>query len=230
MRRWLRRSASRRSAPSFRLFNALRRTLTRTQPTAAQFPVILLFFVSGVAALIYQVCWQRLLFESLGVDIDSVTVIVSTFMLGLGLGALAGGEIAARQPQRTLELFAQFELAAALFGAISPRLIHGVCRWIAGAPLPAIVAVNFGLLLIPTVLMGATLPILVTHVMRGRENVGISVGVLYFANTLGGAFGAALTGFLALYYLGITHTIWVAAALNALVGCCVWTMLRGRDV
>ena len=54
--------------------------------------LVLLFFVSGIAALIYQVCWQRLLFEAFGVDMESVTIIVSTFMLGLGLGALVGGQ------------------------------------------------------------------------------------------------------------------------------------------
>ena len=58
--------------------------------------LVLLFFVSGIAALIYQVCWQRLLFQAFGVDIESVTIIVSTFMLGLGLGALAGGQLSDR--------------------------------------------------------------------------------------------------------------------------------------
>ena len=51
--------------------------------------LIFLFMISGTAALIYQICWQRLLFEGFGVDMESVTIVVSTFMLGLGLGALA---------------------------------------------------------------------------------------------------------------------------------------------
>ena len=69
-----------------------------------------LFFVSGAAALIYQVCWQRLLFTALGVDMESVTLIVSVFMLGLGLGALLGGQLADRFPGRALGLFAAAEL------------------------------------------------------------------------------------------------------------------------
>jgi predicted membrane-bound spermidine synthase len=96
--------------------------------------------------------------------------------------------------------------------------------------LATIAADNFGLLLIPTTLMGATLPILVTHVVRRYRNLGVSVGVLYFANTLGAAFGAGFTGFVALYHLGLTSTIYIAAALNAAVGAAVWFALRPRDV
>ena len=79
-----------------------------------------LFFVSGVAALVYQVCWQRLLFAAFGVDIDSVTIIVSVFMLGLGLGALVGGDLADRRPGWALRFFALAELGIGVFGLFSP--------------------------------------------------------------------------------------------------------------
>jgi len=187
-----------------------------------------LFLVSGVAALIYQVCWQRLLFESVGVDIESVTIIVSTFMLGLGLGALVGGELADRYPQRTLELFALIELATGAFGVCSPWLIRASGAATVHASLPTIAIANFGLLLVPTTLMGATLPVLVAHVVRTFRNLGVSVGVLYFSNTLGAALGACLTGFVALYFVGLAVTIYIAAGLNAAVGILVWFVLRGR--
>ncbi len=192
--------------------------------------LILLFMVSGTSALIYQVCWQRLLFEGFGVDIESVTIVVSTFMLGLGLGALAGGEIADRLPGRVILMFAMIEFATAAFGVCSPYLIRAVSAATVNGSLATIAAVNFGLLLIPTTLMGATLPILVTHVVRRHENLGVSVGVLYFANTLGAAVGAGFTGFVALYHFGLTSTIYIAAALNAAVGATVWFALRPRDV
>lgn len=192
--------------------------------------IILLFLVSGAAALIYQICWQRLLFESVGVDIESVTIIVSTFMFGLGLGALVGGELADRYPDRTLQLFAGIEAATAAFGAFSPFLIHIVSRSTVNAPLPVTVAANFGLLLCPTVLMGATLPILVRRVMQLYQNIGESVGVLYFANTLGAALGAGFTGFVALYYLGLNATIYIAVGLNIAVAAGVGLSLRGRRV
>ena len=192
--------------------------------------LVLLFFVSGIAALIYQVCWQRLLFEAFGVDIESVTIIVSTFMLGLGLGALAGGQLADRYPGQALALFALIELAIGIFGICSPWLIRATGAAAVGGSLGMIAGVNFLLLLFPTVLMGATLPILVTHVVRHYRNIGVSIGLLYFANTLGAACGAALTGMLVLYYLGLTASICVAAGLNVLVSAGVWFGLRARDV
>jgi predicted membrane-bound spermidine synthase len=196
----------------------------------AHFGLVLLFLVSGAAALIYQVCWQRLLFESVGTDIDSVTIIVSTFMLGLGLGALAGGEIVDRYPQRALELFALIELATGVFGFFSPWLIRAMAAATVKGSLATIAVANFGLLLIPTTLMGATLPILVTHVMRAYRNLGVSVGTLYCANTLGAALGAALTGFVVLYYCGLMSTIYIAAALNVVVSTGVWSFLREKRV
>jgi predicted membrane-bound spermidine synthase len=185
-----------------------------------------LFFLSGIAALIYQICWQRLLFVAFGVDIESVTIIVSTFMFGLGAGALVGGELADRFPNRTLSFFALIELAIGAFGLLSPALIHAAGSMAVRASLPVIAMINFLLLLCPTVMMGATLPILVAHIVRTHKSVGVSIGLLYFINTLGAAFGAAATGFLAFYYIGITATIYVAAALNALVSAAVWFGLR----
>jgi predicted membrane-bound spermidine synthase len=152
--------------------------------------IMMLFMISGAAALIYQVCWQRLLFESVGVDIESVTIIVSTFMMGLGLGALVGGELADRFPDWTLAMFGIIELATAAFGAFSSYLIHAVSLAVIQASTAETAAANFGLLLCPTLMMGATLPILVKRVMQLYQNIGESVGVLYFANTLGAAFGA----------------------------------------
>jgi predicted membrane-bound spermidine synthase len=134
--------------------------------------IVLLFFVSGAAALIYQVCWQRMLFESIGVDMDSVTIIVSTFMLGLGVGSLLGGELADRYPARTLEMFALAELATALFGFCSPPLIRSVAGFAVQQSAATIATINFTLLLIPTTLMGATLPILVTRTVRLYRNLG----------------------------------------------------------
>jgi len=192
--------------------------------------IMMLFMISGAAALIYQVCWQRLLFESVGVDIESVTIIVSTFMLGLGLGALVGGELADRFPDWTLTMFGIIELATAAFGALSSYLIHAVSLAVIHASTVETIAANFGLLLCPTLMMGATLPILVKRVMQLYQNVGASVGALYFANTMGVAFGAGFTGFVALYYMGLNATIDVAVALNVGVSAAVWLGLRERHV
>src|SRR5271169_226581 len=74
----------------------------------------ILFFCSGMPALIYQVVWQRALFSLYGVNAESVAVIVSAFMLGLGLGSLLGGWFSARFPRRSLLIFGLAELGVAL--------------------------------------------------------------------------------------------------------------------
>ena len=78
--------------------------------------------------------------------------------------------------------------------------------------------------------MGATLPILVKHLMRIYQNVGESVGALYFANTMGAALGAGFTGFVALYYLGLNATLYIAVGLNMAVAAVVGLTLRERHV
>src|SRR6266542_3655955 len=76
----------------------------------------ILFFISGFPALLYQIVWQRALFAIYGVNIESVTVVVSAFMLGLGLGSLAGGRISERADLPLLLVFGCVELSIAAFG------------------------------------------------------------------------------------------------------------------
>ena len=83
----------------------------------------ILFFASGFPALLYQIIWQRALFAIYGVNIESVTVVVSAFMLGLGLGSLVGGWLS-RRDAPLLVIFALIELSIASFGVISLRLFH----------------------------------------------------------------------------------------------------------
>src|ERR1700691_1471248 len=78
-----------------------------------------LFFCSGFPALIYQLTWQRELFRIFGVNSESVTIVVTAFMLGLGLARLAGGWLSKRQGIGLLPLLAAIEIAAAAFGGVS---------------------------------------------------------------------------------------------------------------
>jgi hypothetical protein len=185
-----------------------------------------LFFVSGVAALVYQVCWQRLLFSAFGVDIDSVTIIVSVFMLGLGLGALVGGDLADRRPAQALRFFALCELGIGSFGIVSPTLIRATGEMFVGAPQWQVAVANFLLLLLPTCLMGATLPILVAHVTRIWGNVGKSIGLLYQVNTVGAAFGVAIVGFGWFLLFELDTAIYMAAVLNISVSALTFAWVR----
>ena len=175
------------------------------------------FVASGFAALLYQVCWQRALFAIYGINIESVTVIVAAFMLGLGLGSLAGGE-ASKNPRRpTLLLFSGIEMTVGLYGFASLAIFRAVGGATLGASTWATFVLAFLLVLIPTVLMGATLPLLVAHAVRRSGSVGKSVSVLYFVNTLGSAIAAAAAVFFFLGNLGLTRTVVVAGCINLAV-------------
>lgn len=177
-----------------------------------------LFFLSGIPALLYQVVWQRSLFALFGSNVESVTVVVAAFMLGLGLGSLAGGIVSRRFPAHLLRAFACIELAIGFLGLVSIASIHAVGQWTAGANLLTTSLVVIGLVVLPTMLMGATLPVLTAYLVQRLPNVGRSVGVLYFVNTLGSAGACFLAGYLLMGWLGQQGVVWLAASMNLLVG------------
>jgi predicted membrane-bound spermidine synthase len=188
------------------------------------------FFLSGTAALIYQIAWQRALFAVYGLDILSVTVVVTAFMLGLGLGSLLGGALSKIWPRSAIPLFAVSELGIGAFGFFSVSLFQKVAASTGGLGHLATGVVAFFLVVIPTTLMGATLPLLVAHATNRSGNVGRSVGNLYFVNTLGAAFGAYLTVRVLLGLLGLSATVQATAGLNASLGlfvlACHWPKRR----
>jgi len=181
----------------------------------------ILFFLSGFPALIYQIVWQRTLFAVYGVNIESVTIVVSAFMLGLGLGSLLGGRISKGPNAPLLLLFAGVEIGIAIYGAASLKIFHWVAESTAGAPPLQAGVLSFALVLVPTVLMGATLPLLVAQLVKLSGNVGQSVGMLYFANTLGSATACFVAALVTMRYLGMSGSIMVAVSLNVLVALCV---------
>ncbi|OMI11787.1 spermidine synthase [Bradyrhizobium brasilense] len=177
----------------------------------------ILFFFSGFPALIYQLTWQRALFRIFGVNSESVTIVVSAFMLGLGLGSLAGGWISKRRSISLLPLLAIIETVTAMFGIVSLGAFEQVGALVVDWSLPAVAAVNLLLVLIPTLLMGATLPILVAHLVRSSGEVGRTVGLLYYVNTLGAGAACVLCSFLLFPFLGAHRAVLVAVALNVAV-------------
>ncbi|GAB1392321.1 fused MFS/spermidine synthase [Rhodocyclaceae bacterium] len=187
----------------------------------------LAFLASGAAGLIYQVAWQRLLFASFGVDLVSVSIIVSTFMLGLGLGALAGGWLGDRFPAKTLQIFVLCEIIIGSFGLLSPGAIRSLALLLTDASFITTAAANFLLMLIPTFFMGATLPVLIAYLVRLWKNVGAATGHLYALNTLGAMLGSSLTAFWLFHFLELDQTIRLAAAINFSVALSVWLTFKG---
>ncbi len=185
-----------------------------------------LFFCSGMPALIYQIVWQRALFSIYGVNAESVAVIVSAFMLGLGLGSLLGGWASSRFPAHAVTLFGASELGVAIFGLASLRIFHWAASVTAGASLPFTILFGFLLLIVPTVLMGATLPLLVQQLVRRSGNVGSSVALLYFVNTFGSAVACYLCASFLLRDFGQSGSVIIAASVNAAVGLTALTFVR----
>src|SRR5580692_9907398 len=196
----------------------------RSQATSGSRPgtwLYLFFFVSGFPALLYQIVWQRALFTLYGVNIESVTMVVTAFMLGLGLGSLLGGTISRSQRLPLLQVFGVVELLIASYGIFSLRVFHWAADFTAGSGPLKTGLIAFTLIVLPTVLMGSTLPILVSYAVRLSHNVGTSVGTLYAANTLGSATACFCAGLFLMRWLGESRTVALAAGLNALVGATV---------
>jgi len=178
----------------------------------------LLFFLSGFPALLYQIVWQRALFTLYGVNIESVTMIVTVFMLGLGLGSLAGGWLSSRPGIRLLLAFGLIELSVGTFGLVSLGIFHRIGALTAGASTTATGCIAFALLLLPTMLMGSTLPLLVEHFVRRTGNVGESVGILYSVNTLGSGVACLAAAYLIMRLLGEAGSVRLAVCFNLFVG------------
>jgi spermidine synthase len=176
-----------------------------------------LFFFSGFPALIYQLTWQRALFRIFGVNIESVTIVVTAFMLGLGLGSLAGGWLSKRRGIQALPLLAAIELLTGIFGSVSLAIFDRVGQLTIGLSLTATAAVTLALVVVPTLLMGATLPVLVSHLVRRSGNVGSAVGLLYYVNTLGAGAACLVCCVLLFPFLGMAGSIYVAVAMNVTV-------------
>jgi len=189
-------------------------------------PVVLLFFCSGMPALVYQIVWQRALFAIYGVNSESVTVVVSAFMIGLGLGSLFGGWLSAKFPSRSIFLFALAELGTAVFGVVSLAIFNWVATRTSGAPLAYVVLLSLGLLVVPTIFMGATLPLLTDFTVRRYGTVGHSVGTLYFANTFGSAVACYLCATFLLRNFGQSGSVRLAALTNLFVGLALLMVLR----
>ena len=182
------------------------------------FGALVVFGFSGLAGLLYQVVWQRMLVIFAGSDVLSATIVVAAFMAGLGCGSLVGGWVADRVSARSsLILFAAAECAIALFGSISRPVFYDFlyARWghldIGLMPTAAIL---FAALLWPTFLMGASLPLLTRGMAATLGRAATTAGWLYTLNTFGAAVGALCGSWLLLPQIGLDGTLRVAAALN----------------
>jgi spermidine synthase len=190
-------------------------------------PLTFLFFASGVCALIYQVMWLRMLALVFGVTVYAASTVLASFMAGLAMGSYGAGRVAAhlRSP---LIAFGVVEIAIGVTAFMTP-LVLDIARdlWVSAHPslppaMAAVTAARFlvaiAVLIVPTTLMGATLPLVMESALVRDRAVASRIGLLYAANTAGAIIGALVAGFYLVSHIGIAGSFRVAALTNLSVG------------
>lgn len=195
-----------------------------------------LFFASGMAGLVYQIVWTRLLVLVFGNTLLATSTVLSAFMGGLAAGSYVLGRHVDRHPRGLIRLYALLEAGIGGFALVFPFLLAAATpvysllyRTLEGdVALLNLVrfSVCFALISVPTFLMGGTLPVLLKRFAGGRGRVGAQTGFLYGLNTAGAVAGTIACGYVLLRVLGMQHTTWVAVALNLGVAAVAWTVGR----
>ena len=197
--------------------------------------VYFLFFLSGITALIYEIVWTRMLTLVFGHTVFSVSVVLAAFMAGLGLGSYIAGYAVDRLSINTIDssatalkvygwieilIFASGALISLLFLKFSGvySLFHSFIPESTELQNLLKIFFSFILILIPTTLMGTTLPIISKYCVTNDKVIGKQVCLLYALNTLGAVFGCIATGFFLMETFGVLQTVLFAAGINLLVG------------
>lgn len=214
-----------------------------TAPTTRRSTLVLVatcFLLSGFAALLYQTVWLRQFAILLGTSEQALAVILASYMGGLAIGSWVASKkldrirrpvwaygvleagIAACAIAMPLGLALVGQLQVALFGGADQPPAAGSFGQVAFA-----LASVFALILLPTAMMGATLPLLAKHVIHRDREIGPKIGLLYGINTFGAVAGTLAAAFLLLPNLGLMKTTWVGAAINLMIFALTWFAFRG---
>ncbi|MDI6798314.1 MAG: fused MFS/spermidine synthase, partial [Desulfatibacillaceae bacterium] len=200
--------------------------------------VYFLFVVSGACSLIYQLVWVRIFSLEFGSTTLGVATVVAVFLGGLAAGALVGGKISARL-KRPLAAYGAIELTLTAFVALSPWTIAWALSTLLNAAGP-LVHGSFGLLTLlrffaavallapPTLLMGATLPVLSTWMEQRAGQGSYRASSLYSWNTFGATIGVAFGGFWLLPQVGMQKSLLIAASANLFIA--VFCLVAGSRI
>ena len=177
--------------------------------------------LSGIASLTYQVVWVRLLGLSMGSTSASISTVLAAFFLGLALGSYLAERIT-RNRVNDLKPYIALEAIIGLSGLVLLPILLNLDAIMAatpslGATIPMKFTVTTALLLIPTVCMGATFPVMASILIRRKNEVGVRVSQLYSLNTAGAVLGAALAGFFFVPHWGLDGAVYVAFSINLLI-------------
>ena len=198
--------------------------------------ILALFFSSGALALVYEVVWSRMMMHVFGSTAVAVGTVLAAYMSGLAVGAWLIGRAADRSAN-CLRLYAWLEIGVALAALLSHVLLsrlgaaHLAIYELVGSSAalfaPTRFLLAFGLVMAPTVLMGATLPVLTRFLASREDLLGVKLSTLYSVNTFGAVAGVLLTGFFLIGRYGIHIPVYLAVAGNLAIGFIAW-MLSSR--
>ncbi len=186
--------------------------------------VWLIFILSGASSLIYEVIWMRQLTLVFGSTIFATSTVLTVFMAGLALGSFYFGRKIDESSMSPLKLYALLEAGIGGFCLIWPLLLsllsavyvlvyRNITSEFYTLSLIRFV-LTFGVLLIPSILMGGTLPVLTRFFVKRLEHLGTNIGILYALNTFGAVIGTVAAGFFLIEALGIRTTLFVGVAIN----------------
>jgi len=198
--------------------------------------VLLLFFLSGLSALVYQVIWLRSLATIFGSTIYATTTVLASFMGGLALGSFIFGK-RADASRRPLLLYGALEIGIGVFALLFPLLMHVyddfyvMLHQKAALSFYSLSLVRFFVcavvLIIPTTMMGGTFPVISRFYIRTYAKIAENVSLLYGLNTIGAVAGVVLSGFILIGWIGLFKTSLLAVAVNFVVGITAM-LLQGR--
>lgn len=189
--------------------------------------MLLVYYLSGVSGLIYQIVWLRLLAEIFGNSTYALSTILAAFMAGLALGSWQGGTRISKS-SNVIHLYIRLELGIAVSAFLVTVLFVNYSGWYAPFYsqlqhhlfLLTIIQfiVCFLLVAIPTALMGATVPTMAHIIITRLQSIGHDFSAMYALNTLGGMTGVVFTSFLLLEHFGLYNTVGIAVSINLLIG------------
>ena len=188
-----------------------------------------IFALTGFSALTLQVVWQRVISLHSGVDLASTTTVVAAFLAGLGFGSLLGGWLADRLgPRRSLALFALANVGIGVYAWISLLLFYDLYRELVPHLSSSFASFCFNtvILLVPTTLMGLSLPLVARAVTSSVADAGPLIGRMYGINTIGAGTGAAVAGWYLLGTYGFETTTRIAGTLNVIAALMIYLAYR----
>ena len=192
--------------------------------------ILTCFFLSGMTGLIYQILWTRMIVKVIGAAPFAVSIVLSIFMGGLGVGSYLAGRTVDRysQHEKLLRIYAILEIIIGCYALIIPFMLtffKPIYAFAYNHLFGYFILYNLFtfigcalILCVPVICMGATLPILCRFYIDSLTHLGARAGRLYGLNTIGAAVGSLICGFWLINYLGVQGTLIFAVLVNILIG------------